>query len=322
MNGRRNKQIDTAKGILMTLVIVGHVLLASADLNRTESMLLKIIYSFHMPAFLIISGILFDCDKQKEKSFSKEISNKFRRIMVPYFIFELLGGIVHNAFAYGEKETISTILKNILTFDMYVGADWYLLTYFLTSILLFSMNKLKEEKTILYVTGVMFYIIAYICQRIGISDDYVFVLRILLMYSLVVIGIMLKNIMLQFNRRGLFVLVLGFALASALNSTVFLHAAMIGNPVLFLMSSICGTYIILCLSAKVGTDFFGRFGRYSIVPMGIHQDLIWIFGWFFGLSGEIKVIVPNLLFAYGVSVLVTMIYAKIKEKGCEYESNN
>lgn len=306
----------------MTLVIIGHVLLASTDLSCIESLLLEIVYSFHMSAFLIISGILFDCDKQKKKSFLEEICKKIKHLMIPYFIFELIGGIIHNVFAYGEKEALATILKNIITFKMYVGVDWYLLTYFLASILVFSANKFKEEKWILYVTGGLFFIVVYICQFVGINDDYVFVLRILLMYSLIVTGIVLKNAMLQFGWECLFVSTIGFVLACVLNSSVFLHAAAIGNPVLFLISSICGTYMVFCLSTKIRTDFFTLFGKYSIVPMGIHQDLIWIFGWFFGLSGKVKVIVPNLLFTYCVSVLVTIVYAKIKEKDCEYETNN
>ncbi len=321
MNTSRNYQIDTAKGILMSLVIVGHVLLASKDLNQIESILLKAIYSFHMPAFLIISGLLFDCKKQKEKGILTQLSNKFRHIMIPYFVFELLGGIVQNIFTYGERETLFEVLRNVITFHMYVGADWYLLTYFLASLMVFIVNKMKAANNILPATAIMFFVVVCIYQQVNINDSQVFILRIMLSYSLIVVGIMLRNIMYQNNWNHLLIAVAGYVCALSFNSPVFMHAAMIGNPILFLIGGICGTYIVIRLSSRIKSKLMNLIGANSIVPMGIHQNLIWLFGWFFGLSGRATIIVPNLIFTYCVSILVTILYARMKRK-VEYESHD
>ena len=55
---RRNLRIDNAKGILITLVVIGHFLLPFAYRTRLTANLFYAIYSFHMPAFVFVSGML------------------------------------------------------------------------------------------------------------------------------------------------------------------------------------------------------------------------------------------------------------------------
>lgn len=72
---KRIDWIDTAKGIGILLVVIGHV-------SRNQE-IQNFIYSFHMPLFFMISGFLY---KHKE-NFKK---NKFKRLIVPYFLFSIL----------------------------------------------------------------------------------------------------------------------------------------------------------------------------------------------------------------------------------------
>lgn len=48
VNGR-NRSVDAVKGILIFLVVIGHVLLGTLD----ENIIRYTIYSFHMPAFFL-----------------------------------------------------------------------------------------------------------------------------------------------------------------------------------------------------------------------------------------------------------------------------
>lgn len=67
--------IDLYKGILILLVLVGHI--------SQNKYINTFIYSFHMPAFFFISGYLY----KTKKHFIKQ---KFKSIMIPYFFFSLL----------------------------------------------------------------------------------------------------------------------------------------------------------------------------------------------------------------------------------------
>lgn len=51
---KRIEFYDIAKGILMSMVVLGHII----TMNYSGSALLKsFIYTFHVPAFFIITGI-------------------------------------------------------------------------------------------------------------------------------------------------------------------------------------------------------------------------------------------------------------------------
>ena len=79
----RNLYIDVMKGILIILVVIGH--LPFFDYN---SRTLILIYSFHMPAFLIIGGMLSHINK--DSRLSSIIVKRLKNTLLPYFIFSLI----------------------------------------------------------------------------------------------------------------------------------------------------------------------------------------------------------------------------------------
>ena len=78
---QRIGNIDTAKGILIILVVIGHVL----NFNAPATSAIKTwIYSFHMPAFFIISGLLINPEKWERQSFLTFIKHKAYSLLIPY----------------------------------------------------------------------------------------------------------------------------------------------------------------------------------------------------------------------------------------------
>lgn len=76
----RKYHIDFLKVVLIFLVILGHM----------NSPFSKIIFSFHMPMFFFLSGMLLNV----EKDFSARIKNDFNRLLIPFFGFAILGLVV------------------------------------------------------------------------------------------------------------------------------------------------------------------------------------------------------------------------------------
>lgn len=68
---KRKDFIDVAKGIAIILTIAGHTLSHAGMTN--------FIYSFHMPIFFVLSGMLW-----KERDFKKNLVNWMRGLLVPY----------------------------------------------------------------------------------------------------------------------------------------------------------------------------------------------------------------------------------------------
>lgn len=83
--------IDIAKGILIILVVMGHVTSSyhASNMYKDSTFLNfshQLIYSFHMPAFMFISGLLFRVKDDKKS----QIKNILLSYGVPYVFFSFL----------------------------------------------------------------------------------------------------------------------------------------------------------------------------------------------------------------------------------------
>lgn len=76
----RFRGVDFVKGILIFLVIVGHVLLGKTN----ESLLRHIIYFFHMPLFIGISGYIINTEKIKTLSLTQLFNKYLLRLVIPW----------------------------------------------------------------------------------------------------------------------------------------------------------------------------------------------------------------------------------------------
>ncbi len=99
----RSSFVDSWKGVLIALVVLGHV--AGGMVHLVESansvcfeVMHKTIYMFHMPAFFVVAGYLW---KDKEESLIAFVAKKARRLLVPYIVFGILSIIVFCLFSGG-----------------------------------------------------------------------------------------------------------------------------------------------------------------------------------------------------------------------------
>lgn len=79
----RLNTLDIAKGIGIIFVVFAHV-------NYTPS-LLVLIYSFHMPLFFILAGMVFN--REKYPTFKDFIKRRWKTMIIPYLIFSALSMI-------------------------------------------------------------------------------------------------------------------------------------------------------------------------------------------------------------------------------------
>lgn len=83
----RDPFLDNARGILITLVVVGHTLECfEVDGDVLGGTLYKATYSFHMAAFVIISGYL----SRSYRNEPRQVKRLLTAMLVPYLIFQLV----------------------------------------------------------------------------------------------------------------------------------------------------------------------------------------------------------------------------------------
>lgn len=86
----RDNRLDTLKGLLIILVIMGHVITSLDNTNRVNHAVMGLIYIFHMPLFILISGYLTKTPQQQRP---REMWLGILRIALPLVIFHLISSV-------------------------------------------------------------------------------------------------------------------------------------------------------------------------------------------------------------------------------------
>lgn len=191
MGKQRIEYVDSAKAILILLVILGHILITlNPEYNKPVLVSAQVfIYTFHVPAFFIIHGVLFDNEKWKNKSIFCFLRRKVKTLIIPYVFFEVIGIAWKKAIC---GQLVSDGIYNLITIGCNVGANWFLIAMFFGSILFAAYVK-HPNKTF----GVISVILSIIAAMFRPDNQLAIVIaRGLVAYSFIMIGNMLKCIFL------------------------------------------------------------------------------------------------------------------------------
>ncbi len=116
MKEKRLNYIDIARAFAIIFIVLGHTIVHSQHLG----LLFKLLYSFHIALFFILSGFVFTI--KKGESFLSFFKRKFLRIMIPYFIWALVflipymifGGDIGSKLGINSSFNLKTMLINVL----------------------------------------------------------------------------------------------------------------------------------------------------------------------------------------------------------------
>ena len=145
-------EINLMRGMLILLVVTGHVVTQAVCVSPTLAMIFHIlgdtIYSFHMPAFFMISGFLAYRFILPENNVSKRTFTyqRWLRLMVPYFTL----GCIYLPFKIGLPFISRNIYQLSDIWKIFIGnnpdgALWYLYALFCIFVL---TEFLIKEKTL------------------------------------------------------------------------------------------------------------------------------------------------------------------------------
>lgn len=138
--------IDIYKGIMITLVVIGH---ATGKFNTW-------IYQFHMAAFFFCSGFLSNIERKNNIS---SIVKKVLSILLPYFSLGIVGILInsilnkagiHEILFGNTFRGVRSSIKDLLLYGnsnvQYWGTFWFLAALFGVEILQFLLCRLNNNK--------------------------------------------------------------------------------------------------------------------------------------------------------------------------------
>ena len=166
---KRIHELDYLKGIFILLMVIFHLALV----EETYPVLREAVYTFHMSAFLIISGYLANVEKTPQ-----DFGKGLLRLLIPYVLFESLyilmqyfvGGSLGAHNAIGQL-TPTDFIYRVATQP--TGPYWYLHTLILCTAVYYVIYRLLKLKSIsgLALTGLILFGLSLVIE--GLNWDYV-----------------------------------------------------------------------------------------------------------------------------------------------------
>ena len=145
--------IDSAKGILMLCVIAGHTLTLW---NLPE----RLIYSFHIPLFVILSGFTMG-DVLSTKEFFIKLKKSFFQLIIPMlciYALEAIGFMIKDSLSFVET------IKLFCNTSLYaIHVPWFLCVLFYARLFYNLLLLLKKEKLLIFLA---IFISAYFIPKI------------------------------------------------------------------------------------------------------------------------------------------------------------
>lgn len=134
---KRIEWVDISKGIGIILVIMGHSIALCYSFP---------IYSFHMPLFFFLSGLVFNIEKTP--NFRSLIISKARSIIKPYVILYAISLLVCISIpTFREQLSLRQMIVEVYTINsnnIQNGSLWFLVSLFTVFILYFVIYKLTN----------------------------------------------------------------------------------------------------------------------------------------------------------------------------------
>ena len=134
----RDNRIDTLKGLLIILVIMGHFITTLNNVNLVNHAVMGLIYIFHMPLFILISGYF---TKRPDQQTPREMWRGVLNLTITLAIFQVLNCI----YVYFAGRDVIMAMK-----DFPFGVLWYLLSLIYWRIILYYTPKSLLRKPSLY----------------------------------------------------------------------------------------------------------------------------------------------------------------------------
>ena len=306
---KRSLYLDNLKFILIFFVVLGHF----AHLNREIpifGLINNIIYSFHMPLFIFVSGYL-------SKNIVQQRKEEVYRILYIYIVFEVLNIVFSKLTLIGCGST-SIFYPSCQNWYILGIFFWRLfLPYFnlfqkkislITAVILaFVIGFYEEFNTFLGLYRIIyfmpFFVLGSYCNDINLFKHkyirfrYLFFTILFLSFTTIIV--------LSINGRDLnYAIAYAFTPSKGYASLSFnLLFLRFGLRIIGFVTSIVISFCFLFLVPNKKT-FFSHYGRYTLNVYVLHMFFVWPINWLFE-HFNLPVLLM-FLFSIFISVLLTI----------------
>lgn len=297
MSERKNRldYIDRAKGILIILVVTGHI--------WQYGFVHSCIYKFHMASFFLISGYLLSLTRSFERGYGRFAAKRAFAFLMPYLFMEVLG-VAHNIMRNGVQLNWKGYLFNTLSLRTNDMDVWFLRTLLVIELLFpLLLRVLKKRDLVLLAACGMCGASLFIAPK----SLYVEILCNILLYFLPFsVGFYFGK---NFSVRKLMLLPFALVLVLFAGYMDWKSLALPG-PIIRcfrIIAGFGGAYLVIQLSRcidKPVSSVLDHFGKNSIIVYCTHHILYTVIGLLIGYMDFSTIpFLPGLLILLAVLIL-------------------
>ena len=153
---QRNHYLDILRGLAVFLMVFGHCLQYGNGTELIKSngffynTVFELIYSFHMPLFMILSGYLFFYTVRKCENHKAFIKNRFWRIIMPVIGWQTVRYLLIAVSMIINKESV-TIYFVYSYVRSWVTYFWFLPAILYSSIIVYLVRRYAKDSVIVYI---------------------------------------------------------------------------------------------------------------------------------------------------------------------------
>ncbi len=138
----RDCSLDIMRGFAMALVVLGHSIQHAFGDNYATNPAFSFIYSFHMPFFMVLSGLSI-------KRLGKDtdygwLIGKARRLVLPFFVWIILDFFISHNWKDDTFYRLRGWIVSVIN-DPCSGGLWFLWVLFLLCITLYVLNSIPSR---------------------------------------------------------------------------------------------------------------------------------------------------------------------------------
>lgn len=270
----RNRAVDIAKGIAITLVVVGHI-------SITPEAMKVWLYTFHIPLFFLCSGSVFR--PEKYDSFLVFLKRRINSLVVPYFAMGISLYVLKNAYylflnhickttMHINWNPIEAIIGLVLGYRLhrYYFSLWFICVLFIAELIVFCfLRRYKGQSYVIPIVAIAMVFFQWLIFRL--VNGFIWSLDLVPTgISFLLIGYyigQIDTIMNKLTRWDIIAVLLIVNIAFGVvnyrrNGMTDLYYCKMGDPILFIVSAITGCLLVILICKKMRTssclEYLGR----------------------------------------------------------------
>lgn len=275
----RIEWIDTAKGIGLLCVILGHLHIPYLS---------AWIYTFHIPLFFFLSGCVFNGQKY---SFKEYFIRRFKSLIVPYFV---LGAVIlffnYVVFLF-QKQPIDLYVKTAYNFlrQEHFWTIWFLACLFFTEIIYYGIHRLCQNRLpLIFCVSLLLCAFGMLRYRLGWGSlpwniDVALIAQFFFNLGYIFKTTKFKDYIFSFNRIKYLLFLGAFFVINAIcgalciklsGESLDMSVGLYGNELLTVISAVAGILAIVMFSNKFKFKPIKWLGQNTMIIFAWHSRII------------------------------------------------